>query len=83
MGLCHRGSFCGAGTGSGRQWGAWDSFVSVRVMVGCGLEGGDGEEACLPFMTQDREGVSASVADSPSTFRGTQIADVESLTSLP
>lgn len=39
--------------------------------------------ACLPFMTQDREGVSASVADSPSTFRGAQIADVESLTSLP
>lgn len=34
LGLCHRASFCRAGTGSGRLWRARDSFILIRVTGG-------------------------------------------------
>lgn len=52
-------------------------------MVGCGLEGGDGEDGMSAVLwPKAGMGVSTFVADSPSIFRGAQIADTSHLPPL-
>lgn len=47
-GAVSQGSFCRAGTRSGRQWGARDSLVLIRVTVGVGWKEAMGRTALEP-----------------------------------